>query len=405
MGWIDISGSGSNSNTNASSNSSTYGTTSPNLSNQWTTAYNNLAGNTNPDGTNAIQTPAIQAMTGMVTNNPVDPATAATNTALGTDSSNLGLLNPSYAAIAGAPTNQATAAAPVTASQTGVAQSGTAQSGLTTAGAPTTVNPNLASTYMGNYISPYLGGVVDNTLANYDQNTANQLTALNASRGASSAFGDRANLSNSQFLNQSNLNRAQTESNLLNLGFTNAIQPAEFDAGQNLSGQTFNAQLGQNNQQFNATQANTVGVANAGMANTVGIANTAQANTVGMFNANAATQTGQFNAAQANQVGMFNVTAANTQLQTSLAALNSQAANTLAQAGLSEQALGNIVTQQGIDTTAAQNLFTAGVITQAQLTAILGAAQAANGSTYSQNTSATASSDTSKVSASAGIGT
>jgi hypothetical protein len=136
---------------------------------------------------------------------------------------------------------------------------------------------------MSAYQNPYTNQVVNATLANYDQNANNQLNALRASRGAGSAFGDRANLSDGSFLNQSDLNRVQTEAQLRNAGFNtaagygmqdanrflqgdmtnaaNALAAAQTNAANNLAAQQYNNTLNSQSQQFNINSK----LANAGM--------------------------------------------------------------------------------------------------------------------------------------------
>jgi len=259
----------------------------------------------NVTGFNATQQPAVNFMGAQVANNPVDAATTMANSGLATAQNMYGIVGNRDNAIAGQAAPQASLAGAVT--------------------------PQQASTYLNSYMSPYTDKVVNTTLANYDQNTANQLNALRASRGAGSAFGDRANLSDSQFMNQSDLNRAQTEAGLRNLGFTNALTPAMSDAS--------NAQ-----------------------------------------------SAAEFNAGQANQMAEYNVGAQQTNTNQKLAA-NSQALQAIVGwANIPQQILSNIVTANGIDTTAAQNLFNAGTISAAQLSALLDAASQLNGSSFNQTT-------------------
>ena len=136
-----------------------------------------------------------------------------------------------------------------------------------------TISAQTGAAGMDAYQNPYTNQVVNATLANYDQNTANQLNALRASRDASSAFGDRANLADSQFLNQSDLNRTQLQSGLLDTAFntaagygqqdanrflaadqanaTNALTAGQINAANSLNAQQFNNNLNAQNQQFN----------------------------------------------------------------------------------------------------------------------------------------------------------
>jgi hypothetical protein len=176
-----------------------------------------------------------------------------------------------------------------------------------------TVNAPSGASAMAPYSALYSSAVVDPTLANFDQNTANQLNALRASRDAGSAFGDRANLADSQFLNQSDLNRAQLQSNLLNAGFNNAANFGQADANRYL-------------------QAGTTNAANALTAGQVNAANSLNAQ---QFNNNLNSQNQQFNVNSSfNQVGQdlgaLNQLGQNLVTQNSL---NTNAANALASLG------------------------------------------------------------------------
>jgi len=285
-------------------------------------------------GYNPSQTTAVNFMNNNLANNPVNAQLPYTDATIGQSMKDYGAINTQLLAPI------ATQSAPQVAS---AAQS---------AGAPT-ITPQQAASYMGAYMSPFTNDVVNTTLANYDQNTANQLNALNASRDAGSAFGDRANLSDGQFLNQSDLNRAQIDAQVRNLGFTNALSPAMADAGNNLSAQTSNASNALNNNQFNA--------------------------------------------AQQNQVGEFNVGAQQQNTAQQLAATTQLSQNLAAYTGLDQSILNNVVTANGVNAQAAQNLFNAGSISQAQLNALLNAAQATNGSQFTQNTDTSGNSNTLKA--------
>ncbi len=267
-------------------------------------------------GYNPTQTGAVNWMANNLTNNPVNGQTGSVNADLQNYKNYM-----------------TSAAAPLTS----IANQAAPQAGLSTS-----ADPKQAAAFMSAYESPYTNQVVDTTLANYDQNTNNQLNALRSQRGAGSAFGDRANISDSQFLNQSDLNRAQTEAGLRNLGFTNAIAPSVSDA-----------------------------------ANSVG-------NT-------------QFNANAANQNAQFNVNAQQTNTAQRMQAIQQTQATLAAETGLDQTILQNVVTANGINTEAAQNLFNAGTISQAQLNALLDAASGTNGSQFAQNSNETSRSNTFKV--------
>jgi hypothetical protein len=127
---------------------------------------------------------------------------------------------------------------------------------LATATATPINSSNAAASTGASLMQPYQAGytndVVNSTLRNYDQNTADTLAGMQAQRGRGSAFGDRSQLADATYRAKSDLGRGQLASSLLDTGFTRAADLGQQDAGR----------LTQNNQ-FNATQNNSVGQANA----------------------------------------------------------------------------------------------------------------------------------------------
>jgi hypothetical protein len=95
--------------------------------------------------------------------------------------------------------------------------------------------------YMGpqayqQFMSPYQQDVINTTLANYDVQAQKGIAPLSASAIGSGAFGGaRQGIQQANYQTQSDLNRAQLQSQMLNQGFTQAQQGA---------GQAYQQQLG-----------------------------------------------------------------------------------------------------------------------------------------------------------------
>lgn len=218
MGWLPSFGGGvsdenksTSANTLTNQNMNYSGQQTPIIDPQYQAAYDATKNNLNPTGATTAQQAAIDYAQNRLTNNPVQAATTAGNAGLIANQNAVGDLTKQW--------NDA---------------------------ANQTVSGQQGSTYAGAYESPYLKNVVDTTLANYDANTGNQLNALRASRGAGSAFGDRANLSDGSFLSQNGLNRAQTEAGLRDTAFNTAQGYGQQDAGRFQAADIFNATNRQN---------------------------------------------------------------------------------------------------------------------------------------------------------------
>jgi hypothetical protein len=204
-------------NTNSSSTSSV----NPNVPTQNQGYYNSAGANIGPDGLTAAQRAAVTGA----------PQPGTGSVAVQSSINDMNALKPGYATIAGN-------------SYTPYSASG--------ANAPT------GASMMDAYESPYLSDVVNSTLANYDNNTANALNTMRASRDAGSAFGDRAAIADSVYKGQSDLGRGQLASSLLNQGFNTAAGFGQQDASNAANVSMFNAgqknQDAQNNALNNFTQ-------------------------------------------------------------------------------------------------------------------------------------------------------
>lgn len=129
-----------------------------------------------------------------------------------------------------------------------------------------TVAAHTGAAFMEPYRQGYTRDVVDSTLANFDRTADRQLNAYRLRQSQAGAFGDRGLLGESQFLSDSDLNRAQTEAALRDQGFTRGaafgmedaardLSAQNTNAGHALAAQTFNNTLANNRQQFSVNQA------------------------------------------------------------------------------------------------------------------------------------------------------
>ena len=373
---------GSHTESNTSSNSNQYGTNTPTISAQYNQAYNNIFGydQANADGTattfvpgvldrktgaNQVQQKAIDYMQGQLGSQGAAGNVLANNGSLGSLYAQYGGVADQLQGITRADPRQAQAFTS-TAANVQAANSGSA---------PTAFGYTAADT-----VSPYAAlfgsQVTDPALAAYDYGTMRSVTDLDARLAGSGAFANsRSEIPYSDLITQAALGRGQLSSQLNSQGLTNALGFASQDASRLSDTSKFNVGNTLQNNQFNAQLAQQAGLANA----------------------QNQTQNNQFNANQNQNSSQFNVQALNAQDQSKLAALGQVAGTLQAQAGLSSQMVNNIVTANGINTNAAQQLFAAGSITQAQLNSILNAASAYNGYSYTQNNSSQGHSDRDEV--------
>jgi len=114
---------------------------------------------------------------------------------------------------------------------------------------------------IGQYLSPFLNNVYGATLAGENLQNAQQASALQGNAIQAGAFGgDRSGIAQANLAYQQNLANAQTNANLLNTGYANALATAQAQQGVNLGAQQANrtalAATGQNiyNQMSNTGQ-------------------------------------------------------------------------------------------------------------------------------------------------------
>jgi hypothetical protein len=210
------------SNQSQTGTSSSTSSVNPNVPTQNQSYYNNAGANI---GSNCLTGIPQQALSGA-------PQPGIGSTAVQSSINDMNALKPGYAAIAG--------------------NSYTPYSAASAGTSPT------AAQFMGAYQNPYTNDVVNSSLANYDNNTANTLNAMRASRDAGSAFGDRAAIADAVYKGQSDLGRGELASNLLSQGFNTAAGLGQGDANTAASVNMFNAgqgnQVAQNNANNNLAQ-------------------------------------------------------------------------------------------------------------------------------------------------------
>lgn len=136
-----------------------------------------------------------------------------------------------------------------------------AAAGYSTAGGQAVDPTQLNSAAINQYMSPFLNNVYGATLAGQQQQNAQQMSSLQGTAAQAGAFGgDRAGIAAANMAYQQNLANSQTNANLLNTGYTNALNTAGQQQALGLSAgqanraalqQASNQMLGLGQQQFN----------------------------------------------------------------------------------------------------------------------------------------------------------
>jgi hypothetical protein len=194
--------------------------------------YDQAGANLGPDGLSAIQRQALG----------LAPQPGIGSTAVQTSINDMNALKPGYLDLA---------------------SRGYTPYAASSAATPASVDPQSGAAFMSAYHSPYENAVVGTTLGDFDRNTANTLNAMRASRSAGSAFGDRSQIADEQFLNDQTLKRAQTEAALRQQGFESGANLGQQDAARSLAAAQSNQSTAANLNMFNAGQTNQVAQNNA----------------------------------------------------------------------------------------------------------------------------------------------
>ena len=369
MGWFSAGVSTNTGYKNSNERTAYSGSQNAILSDQWNNAFGNTTGNLNAGGANSAQQQAMDFAMSQI--GPGNPATAALYDANGNlqlSKEQLQQLNDKWNALTVAGPRQLGAAPQANAGQAIAGRADTAQADY----APSVMGRTAASG-VNPYRELYGQELVDPALAAYDYGTDRAFSALDARTAGGGGFANsRSGLGYSDLASQSAMGRGQLVANLKNMGLTNAIGAATGDANRFLTADTSNA--------GNKLSAN---LANAGMANAANQFNAGSAMDISKFNAGQNTQNNQFNTGVQNQRDQFNVGAGYQGDQQNMQAITAMQGNLAQQAGLTQQQAQNIVTGNGINVEAANALFQAGQITQAQLAQITQLAQSANGQTVS----------------------
>jgi hypothetical protein len=454
MGWLSANVTTSYVGKDEKSSESIYGTRTPNVSDEYRNAFSGYSGALNPNGYNANQQGAVDR-----TRNYLDRGGAAGRVAgVNTDLTNLrgnfdrftsgtpNLLNPNAPRATAGVATAGNAIAGTAAA--GRATAGTATAGRANAYTIDPVNDVVAQQvrasrgldYSQGYMDPYLRDVVDTSLSEYDVNAGEARNSLRAS--SAGAFGNkRTGVAEGQFASDAAIGRGRLASDLRSNAFRFATESGMKDsdrfltgdmsnqdanlragianAANTLTGRTFNAGAqndasitnANNDTSTSATNANnatSTSVANANNDTSVSLGNANNLTSTSVANANNLTSTSATNANNNTNISRTNADIQNTRDITDVGSRNTADANAITalgeQVGITNDIAANIFKADGIDIAAAENLFTAGTISQEQLAAIVDAAAAFNGSSFNQNTSGRTNTDTYGVSAEVGFG-
>lgn len=377
MGWF--SASVSYEGTDQKTEESGYGTRTPNVSGEYTDAFNNFRGAMSPSGFNMPQQEAFNFNQNYLNTGGATGRTAPSNAILSDIRGNL-------TRFTSGPPNLLGAAPTSTAAQAQAAQGMAYDAANVDPITAQMIAARQGSEFMNAYKDPYLQDVVDASLQDYDLGAAEGRNALRASNAG--AFGNkRTGVAEGQFASDAAIGRGQLSANLRSNAFNTAAGFGMQDANRfltadqsnqsaRLAADSANADNMLRNNQFNAGNRTNVSLTNAGL--TTGVNQT---------NAGLTTQNNQFNAGIQNTRDLADLSSRNQADDRAVGALAEQA-------GITDTIANNIMTADGIDIAAAENMFTAGTISQAQLETILDAAAAYNGSSYTDNRSGRSNTDT-----------
>lgn len=399
-------------------NRDTYGTRTPNVSDRYTGAFETYRNSLNPNGYNVNQQGAVDYTQGYLSRGGSAGRIAPVNASLEGIRTGLGRYTTATPNLLGrAPT--ATAGTAVA----GTATAGTATAGRAVANTIDGVDPIVAqqiaarrgSEFRGDYMDPYIDEVVDASLADYDNGVAEGYTAL---RAASPAFANkRLGVAEGQFFNGAVRGRASLSSGLRSDAFRFGSEYGARDADRflgadvanqdaSLRAATANADNLLRSRTFNAGALNEVSLANANNDTSTSIANAGNQTSTSVANANNQTSVSTTNANNETGVSRTNADIVNTRDIADQGSRNTADTNAITalseQAGITNDIAANIFKADGIDLQAAENLFSAGTISQDQLNTIIAAARDYNGFSYSENENT--NKDVYGVNGAAGIG-
>lgn len=339
-GWVSFNASANYQGTDTKESRDSSGTTSPVLSDYWKTAFNNFSGGVNSSGFTPGQQTAVDFATNrMGGNNPVARGVTSAN-------ADLAASNASRDNVVGGYNWLGTQ---------GPFQLGQTQKENYVGDVTALQGGQLAE----GYYNPFIKNVVNTSVDDYMTNVDRTLTSMRAGRDSGSAFGNRSAIGEGVFLGDTARGLGSMVSGLYKEGYDTAQGLGQLDANRFLTAGTTNQAMRQGVESRNTSLIDSRERQNIGYK-------------------------------QDDQAVKFQ-------------ALEGIRSTLTERDGVSQTILNNIITADGIDVAAATALFDAGTLSQAQLSAILEAARAANGSTFTQTSTGTRNSDTYGGSVESGI--
>lgn len=201
--------------------------TNPTLSPQWQAAYGGASGNINGMGFSPGQAAAYGLLGDNAASNPVNGATDAANSFLGTSINNLSYLQQRTAPFL--------------------------DQDARLLGAAPTVNARTGASFAGDYTNPYERNVVDATTRDFNDQTARTMAARRQARDSAGAFGDRTAVADAAYGAEDDKNLGSLLANLRYQGFNAANQFGQSDANRFLSADQANANIQDSRDKFDIT--------------------------------------------------------------------------------------------------------------------------------------------------------
>jgi hypothetical protein len=369
MGWVKASVKAEAGQENANSNA--YGTRTPIVSDQYTGAFNALKGNLGANGLNSLQQTAVDHANGRLQSGGMSARIAGLNGQIGATSTAVGALaNKGPYLLNGSPT--------VSAQNIGTSKV-TTQDVETQDVEAERIAAKSGADFMDRYKNPYERDVVNAALADYDAGVDTNRAGMRAAN--SGAFANkRYGVAEGQFAGEAARGRGSLSGNLLSQGFNTRAGLGMADADRNLSADTTNAAnllSASTSNAANKLSASTSNAANFLSASTSNAANDLSAST---SNASNKLTADKYNADMSDSRERFNVDSNYKSDEAARSAL-------MDKAKLDQSQIDNIITADGVDTEYAKALFSAGEISQEQLSVIVDAASEYNGSEFDETRS------------------
>lgn len=163
------------------------------------------------------------------------------------------------------------------------------------------------------YMDPQIQALVDATMASYDAQTGRTRAGMEAQAAGSGAFGgSRYGIQMGQYDAETGRSRALTEAELRAKAYSDALTAAGMDTGFAQQTDLANAAAKTGVSQFNAGQNNSIATAQANLDQQIALANAGFKNDFALQQAQMAMQAARDNAAAENTNSMFNTDQTNT---------------------------------------------------------------------------------------------